>query len=160
MEMLNSREQWEAKPAAETVMLGHAFVRENNRWRRALTVPRMLDGVGTGNLCRLREQNHLWARVAGRDRARFRRGCIGEMAEERTKAREKRPTPDADAQRPTKDLAARRGTFTHEQFEAEVRPQLVDLLKPGTIVDWIMRESCFRSGSIMAMCRSTLTSIR
>ena len=58
IEMLNSLEEWEAKPAAESVMLGRAFVRENDRWRRALTVPRMLDGVGTGNLCRLREQNH------------------------------------------------------------------------------------------------------
>ena len=58
IEMLNSREEWEAKPAAESVTLGRAFVRENDRWRRALTVPRMLDGVGTGNLCRLREQNH------------------------------------------------------------------------------------------------------
>ena len=58
IEMLNFREEWEAKPAAESVMLGRAFVRENDRWRRALTVPRMLDGVGTGNLCRLREQNH------------------------------------------------------------------------------------------------------
>ncbi len=58
IEMLNSREEWEAKPAAESVMLGRAFVRENDRWRRALTIPRMLDGVGMGNLCRLREQNH------------------------------------------------------------------------------------------------------
>ncbi len=38
-----------------------------------------------------------------------------------------------------KDLAARRGTFTHEQFETEIRPQLDELVKPGTIVDWIMR---------------------
>src|SRR5207247_10407530 len=58
IEMLNSREQWETKPAAESVMLGRAFVRENDRWRRALTMQRMLDGVGMGNLCRLREQNH------------------------------------------------------------------------------------------------------
>src|SRR5213079_498713 len=57
IEMLNFLEEWEAKPAAESVMLGRAFVRENDRWRRALTVPRMLDGVGTGNLCRLHEQN-------------------------------------------------------------------------------------------------------
>src|SRR6266540_5095407 len=34
----------------------------------------------------------LWARVAGRDGARFGRGGIGEMASERTKAREERPT--------------------------------------------------------------------
>src|SRR5439155_25721754 len=58
IETLNSREEWEAKLAAESVTLGRAFVRENDRWRRALTVPHMLDGIGTGNLCRLREQNH------------------------------------------------------------------------------------------------------
>src|SRR5438552_18392041 len=34
----------------------------------------------------------LWARVAGRDSACFGRSGIGEMAEERTKAKEKRPT--------------------------------------------------------------------
>jgi hypothetical protein len=38
-----------------------------------------------------------------------------------------------------KDLAARHGTFTHEQFESDIRPQLVELVKPGKIVDWIMR---------------------
>jgi hypothetical protein len=43
------------------------------------------------------------------------------------------------AERPIKDLAARHGTFTHEQFETEIRPQLVELVKPGVIVDWIMR---------------------
>src|SRR5206468_7502186 len=37
----------------------------------------------------------LWARVAGRNGARFGRGGIGEMAKERTKAKEKRPTPNA-----------------------------------------------------------------
>src|SRR5206468_12156975 len=45
----------------------------------------------------------------------------------------------AGAQRPIKDLAPRRGTFTYQQFETEIRPQLVELVKPGVIVDWIMR---------------------
>jgi hypothetical protein len=166
IEMLNSREEWEAKPAAESVMLGRAFVRENDRWRRALTVPRMLDGVGTGNLCRLREQNHY-----GRELPVATVLASGEVAlvkwlkKEITKkpaenaepafaklGRGRRPTPKnsrggapnsdksrAGAERPTKDLAARRGTFTHEQFEAEIRPQLDELVKPGKIVDWIMR---------------------
>src|SRR4029077_13478817 len=40
---------------------------------------------------------------------------------------------------PIKDLAARRGTFTHEQFETQIRPPLDELVKPGKIVDWIMR---------------------
>src|SRR2546421_138049 len=56
-EMLNSRDEWEPRPPAETVTLGVALVRENPEsmrgWRRALTLPRMLDGIGTGNLCRL-----------------------------------------------------------------------------------------------------------
>src|SRR5262252_6539850 len=56
-EMLNSHGEWEPRPPVQTVTLGEALVRENDRWRRALTMPRMLEGIGTGNLCRLREQN-------------------------------------------------------------------------------------------------------
>src|SRR5947207_9039759 len=56
-EMLNSRDEWEPRPPAETVTLGVALVRENPEsirgWRRALALPRMLEGIGTGNLCRL-----------------------------------------------------------------------------------------------------------
>ena len=162
IEMLNSREEWEAKRAAESVTLGRAFVRENDRWRRALTVPRMLDGVGTGNLCRLREQNYY-----GRELPVATVLASGEVALVKWLRRElkpgknvQRPTPNAQrpipkgfasrqfntgelsgrrAERPIKDVAARRGTFTHEQFETEIRPQLVELVKPGAIVDWIMR---------------------
>ena len=140
IEMLNSREEWEAKPAAENVMLGRAFVRENDRWRRALTVPRMLDGVGTGNLCRLREQH-----CYGRELSAGTVLASGELAlvkwlrraVKHRKENAERRTPNAE--RPMEDLAARRGTVTHKQFEAEIRPQLEELVKPGTIVDWIMR---------------------
>ena len=56
-EMLNSAGEWEPKPAsAEDVSLGQLFVRENDSWVRALTLPRMLDGRGFGNLCKLREK--------------------------------------------------------------------------------------------------------
>ena len=155
--MLNFLEEWEAKPAAESVMLGRAFVRENDRWRRALTVPRMLDGVGTGNLCRLREQNHYGRELpvatvlaSGevalvkwlKKELKARRKTPNELASAPTLNASWRPNSDksrAGAQRPMKDLAARRGTFTHEQFETEIRPQLVELVKPGAIVDWIMR---------------------
>ncbi|MGI9086313.1 MAG: DEAD/DEAH box helicase [Chthoniobacterales bacterium] len=54
-EILNSREQWEPKTSAMQVSLGELLVRENERWVRALTVPRMLDGRGFGNLCRLQD---------------------------------------------------------------------------------------------------------
>jgi hypothetical protein len=171
IEMLNSREQWEAKPAAESVTLGRAFVRENDRWRRALTVPRMLDGVGTGNLCRLREQNHYgrelpvatvlasgevalvkWLKKKLKPGKNVQRPMpnAARFAREHKERRSGRPskcdgweavTPCAPkpAQRPTKDLAPQRGICTHEQFETEIRPQLVQLVKPGTIVDWTMR---------------------
>jgi superfamily II DNA/RNA helicase len=56
-EILNSENVWEPKPAsAQDVSLGQLFVRENDAWIRALTVPRMLDGRGFGNLCKLRDQ--------------------------------------------------------------------------------------------------------
>src|SRR5438309_2388353 len=117
IEMLNSREEWEAKPAAESVMLGRAFVRENDRWRRALTMPSMLEGVGTGNLCRLREQNHY-----GRELPVATVLASGEAAL-------------------VKWLKKAIGTrvVTPNDFDIEIRARLPDLVKPGTIVDWIMR---------------------
>src|SRR5437762_5764393 len=114
IEMLNFLEEWEAKPPAESVMLGRAFVRENDRWRRALTMPRMLDGVGMGNLCRLREQNHYGrelpvATVLASGEVALvkwlKKGLKKENAELRKSSR---------AGSPIKDLASRRGTVTHE----------------------------------------------
>jgi hypothetical protein len=148
IEMLNLLEQWEAKPAAESVTLGRAFVRENDRWRRALTVPRMLDGVGTGNLCRLREQNHYGrelpvATVLASGEvalAKWLKKAIGgrcEPHDQPTSSHEK--LSQRRAERPMKDLAARHGIVSHEQFETEIRPHLDELVKPGRIVDWIMR---------------------
>jgi hypothetical protein len=56
-EILNSAGEWEAKPAGpQNVSLGQLFVRENDSWVRALAVPRMLDGRGFGNLCKLRDR--------------------------------------------------------------------------------------------------------
>jgi hypothetical protein len=134
IEMLNSREKWEGETAAESVTLGRAFVRENNRWRRALTVPRMLGGLGTGNLCRLREQNHY-----GRELPVATVLASGEAALVKWLRRElkagknvQRPTPNA--QHPMRMRA-----LSREEFENEVRPLLTDFVKPGVIVDWIMR---------------------
>jgi superfamily II DNA/RNA helicase len=56
-EMLNSAGEWEPRPAsAENVSLGQLLVRDNDSWVRALTLPRMLDGRGFGNLCKLRDK--------------------------------------------------------------------------------------------------------
>ena len=117
IEMLNLLEEWEAKPAAESAMLGRAFVRENDRWRRALTVPRMLDGLGTGNLCRLREQNHY-----ARELPVATVLASGEVAL-------------------VKWLKKAIGTrvVARNDFDTDIRARIPDLVKPGTIVDWITR---------------------
>jgi hypothetical protein len=56
VEMLNSKNEWETITPVTGHSLGKTFVRENEHWIPALTVPRMLDGLGFGNLCRLRKQ--------------------------------------------------------------------------------------------------------
>ncbi|MEP6809444.1 MAG: hypothetical protein ABI992_04320, partial [Chthoniobacterales bacterium] len=55
-EMLNSRGEWEPKSANVHVSLGEVLVREAEAWVPALRLPRMLDGLGFGNLCKLREK--------------------------------------------------------------------------------------------------------
>ena len=153
IEMLNSREEWEPKPAAESVTLGRAFVRENDRWRRALTVPRMLDGVGTGNLCRLREQNHYGRELPVATVLVSGNVALAKWLKKEIKSEENVQRSTPNAQRPMKTRAGRnvqRSTpnaqrrmrmraLSREEFESEVHPLLPELVKPGTIVDWIMR---------------------
>jgi len=55
-EILNSVGEWEPKPQSGNVSLGQLFLRENGAWVRALSVPRILDGRGFGNLCKLRDE--------------------------------------------------------------------------------------------------------
>jgi hypothetical protein len=139
IEMLNLLEEWEAKPAAESAMLGRAFVRENDRWRRALTVPRMLDGFGTGNLCRLREQNHYGRELPVATVLASGKVALVKWLKRKLKAKENVQRSTLNVQRPMEDSAARRGVVTNEQFETEVRPQLDELVKPGAIIDVVVR---------------------
>jgi superfamily II DNA/RNA helicase len=56
-EILNSAGEWEPKAgSAQNVSLGELFVRESEQWTAALALPRMLDGRGFGNLCKLRDR--------------------------------------------------------------------------------------------------------
>src|SRR5215217_3069197 len=147
IEMLNFLEEWEAKPAAESVTLGRAFVRENDQWRRALTVPRLLEGVGMGNLCRLREQNHYGrelpiATVLASGEAALVKWLKKEIMMKRAKTAERsepdgRTTPNSDKSRAGSPMRTR--SLSREEFDSEVRTLLPDLVKPGTIVDWTMR---------------------
>jgi superfamily II DNA/RNA helicase len=61
-EMLNSAGEWEAHSDPQNVSLGQLQIREEEAWVRALSLPRMLDGRGFGNLCKLREE-----RIYGRE---------------------------------------------------------------------------------------------
>jgi len=132
--MLNLLEEWEAKPAAESVMLGRAFVRENDRWRRALTVPRMLDGVGTGNLCRLREQNRYGRELPVATVLASREVALVKWLKKELK-------PGKNVQRPTPNAQhrMRMRALSREEFENEMRALLPEVVKPGVIVDWITR---------------------
>jgi hypothetical protein len=113
-------------------------VRENDRWRRALTVPRMLDGVGTGNLCRLREQNRY-----GRELPVATVLASGEVAlvkwlKKAVKQRKENAEP-AFVKTTAGRRPMRKRALNREEFESEVRPLLPDFVKPGTIVDSITR---------------------
>lgn len=56
-EILNWEGVWEPKNGATAnCSLGKLLVHENGRWVPALSLPRILDGRGFGNLCKLREQ--------------------------------------------------------------------------------------------------------
>jgi len=115
--MLNSRSEWEPRPPAQTVTLGVALVRENDRWRRALTLPRMLEGIGTGNLCRLREQNHYGRELPVATVLASGKAALAKWLKNAIGAR----------------------VVTQNDFDADIRARIPDLVKPGTIVDWIMR---------------------
>ncbi|MEO5717459.1 MAG: DEAD/DEAH box helicase, partial [Chthoniobacterales bacterium] len=56
IEMLNSREEWEARGEKVEASLGEALLRENERWIPALRLPKTLDRFKLGNLCRLPER--------------------------------------------------------------------------------------------------------
>ncbi|HEY7167832.1 MAG TPA: DEAD/DEAH box helicase [Candidatus Binatia bacterium] len=116
-EMLNSRDEWEPKPPAETATLGVALVRENDRWRRALTLPRMLEGIGTGNLCRLREQSRYGRELPVATVLASGEAALVKWLKKATGVR----------------------VVAQNDFDTDIRPRIPDLVKPGTIVDWIMR---------------------
>jgi hypothetical protein len=156
MEMLNFAEQWEAKPAARVVSLHQAFVRENDQWRRALTMPRTLDGIGLGNLCRLREQASYgrdvpvatilgsgdlalvkWLKKAMAQHGR--QDTNGASPSDCVESKSTRPA--AQASRPAKGEGrrAKPGIVSPIAFDAEIRPHIAGLVRPGNVVEWVTR---------------------
>jgi hypothetical protein len=141
-EMLNSHDEWEPRAEPKNATLGVALIRENDRWRRALTLPRMLEG-SAGNLCRLRSPFRYgrelpiatilpsgdiapvkWLKKAMRER--------GENAEPAFAALRR-------GRRPIKGPSSTRGVFSHNEFEGEIVPLVSELVRPGIIVDRVTR---------------------
>jgi hypothetical protein len=131
-EILNSAGTWEPKPATEqNVSLGELLVHENDRWLPALSLPRMLDGRGFGNLCKLREQGTYGREVP-----------LATIVDEQVapvkwlrKSLAGRPE-GGPAPRPARGAGApspRPSQMTRAEFEAQILPQLPRLI-PGAVL--------------------------
>ncbi|MEY2438620.1 MAG: ATP-dependent helicase, partial [Verrucomicrobiota bacterium] len=117
IEMLNSRDQWEVKTAEAPAKLGDALVRENDRWRPALTLPKSLDGIGYGNLCRLRDRGRY-----GREIPVATMLTSGELALVKSLRK-----------------ATGKRAVTRNDFEGDVANAIAESVKPGTIIECVTR---------------------
>jgi hypothetical protein len=97
--------------------LGDVFVRENEQWRRALILPRTLDNMGGGNLCRLRDKG-----VYGRELA------IATSL----------PTDELSLAKWVRKLTGDK-VVTRATFEKKIIPPLAELVSPGTILETVTR---------------------
>jgi hypothetical protein len=137
--MLNSRDEWEPRPPAKNATLGVALVRENDRWRRALTLPRMLEG-SAGNLCRLRRPFRY-----GRElpvATILPSGDIAPVKWVKKAMRQKQNNsqrPTSNVQRSIEEQSSARGVFSQNKFEAEILPLVSEIVRPGVIVDRVTR---------------------
>src|SRR5262249_36961238 len=104
-------------PPAVTSRLGDAMVRENEIWQRALTLPRMLDGLGPGNLCRLRDPNRY-----GRELPVATIVESGDVA-------------------PVKWLKKALGQrlLARTEFDTNVRPKIAELVNCGSVSEYVTR---------------------
>jgi hypothetical protein len=138
-EMLNSRDEWEPTSPAKNATLGVALVRENDRWRRALTLPRMLEG-SAGNLCRLRRPFRY-----GRElpvATILPSGDIAPVKWVKKAMRQKQNNsqrPTSNVQRSIEEQSSARGVFSQNKFEAEILPLVSEIVRPGVIVDRVTR---------------------
>lgn len=116
-EMLNSANEWEPIPTVENARLGSALVREEEQWHAALSLPRMLDGLGPGNLCRLHNPNRY-----GRELPVATILESGEIA---------------CVKWVRKALGLR--VISKDEFKQTVQPKLGELVGPGSIAEYVTR---------------------
>jgi superfamily II DNA/RNA helicase len=118
-EMLNSRGEWEPKSETANAPLGQALVRDADQWRPALTLPRILDGLGQGNLCRLRDPNRY-----GRELP------VATVL----------PSGDLALVKWLKKATNQR-VVSRPDFEREIRPRIAELISPGIALEYVTRGS-------------------
>jgi superfamily II DNA/RNA helicase len=118
-EMLNSRDEWELKPAAVPTRLGDALVRENDKWRRALTLPRMLDGFGQGNLCRLHDPNRYGRELPVGTILNSGEVALGKWLKK----------------------AFARPFVSKTDFDENVRPKIAEFVNPGSVLEYVTRRN-------------------
>ncbi|MEP6937678.1 MAG: DEAD/DEAH box helicase [Chthoniobacterales bacterium] len=141
-EMLNSAGEWEPKPEVCNCSLGETLVREEESWRPALALPRMLDGLGFGNLCKLRAKG-----IYGREIPLAM--CTGEHAVApvkwlRKKLSETHPFVAAVPDRPTKTPTITGGRrpalqFGRDEFETMVVPRIPEFTRGGVVAELVRR---------------------
>jgi hypothetical protein len=119
IEMLNSGGEWEPQPARTDSTLGDAWVHEQGQWRGALVVPRMLDGLGQGSLCRLVDRG-----IYGREITLATRTEDGNLL-------------IAKSLRKT----AGHKVVDRALFEKEVLPRIAESVRPGVICKEVVRGS-------------------
>jgi len=121
-EMLNSRGEWEPRPA-ETVncMLGEVLVREGERWRPALQAVAGLEGIGFGNPVKLR---------GGREKIYGRELPLAMI-----------PAEDPEQAQPVKWLRKllRKRQMSRAAFEGEVLAKLPELTGGGALHELVTR---------------------
>ena len=146
VEMLNSAGDWEPRPEPREVGLGELWVRENERWVRAIKLPKTFESLGFGNLCKLghggygreipvatvEEDETLtpvkWVRQRMRAEAQETALAARNGSESPSHGRKRRGGRAAQP-------APQRVAFTRELLEA----RLPGWIAPGKVYEWVRR---------------------
>jgi len=137
VEMLNSRGEWEPIGTAADYSLGKSFVHETERWVPALSLPRTLDGLGFGNLCKLRDRGIYGreiplATLIGEEHVAPVKWLRKILAVAALSGRQHGGKTDAGPRRPPLHIS--RG-----DFESEVLPRIPELTRGGELAELVQR---------------------
>jgi hypothetical protein len=128
VEMLNSRGEWELKPAViSTCRLGEVQIFHEDRWREALSLAATLEGRGEGNLCRIPHARRRYGRE------------IPVAVREADDPSQVQVVKNVRRKLRQRDMPVAR-VMSEEAFRAEVLPLIPDLHGGGTVFDVVERK--------------------